>query len=123
MARYKIKRSILLSLLAASKKLYPNEFFCLLSAKDKDEIVDEFVVVPAEYSKNSVFIKHWLIPFDKKIVGSLHSHPLGNNPSFVDLTNFPKFGKIHLITFPPFCINCFAAFDNNGKNVSVEVID
>ena len=119
-----IKSQILLSLLKASSNVFPLEFFAMLAYSKDKKLIDEFVVVPTEYSCNSVSIKTWLVPFDKKIVGTLHSHPNGfSKPSQTDLQNFAKFGEIHLITYPPFNLDSFSAFDNNGKKIVLKVFD
>jgi len=121
---FKIKRQLILDLLKASSNLFPLEFFSMLAYTKDKNLIDEYVVVPSEYSQNSVSIKPWLVPFDRKIVGTLHSHPNSfNKPSLTDLQNFAKFGEIHLITCPPFDLDSFSAFDNYGNRLELEVVD
>lgn len=121
---FSIKRNVLESVLEASSNLFPNEFFCLLGGERKKKIIDEFVMIPAEYMRDSVAIKHWLMPLDLRIIGSVHSHPRGiPRPSPQDLRNFAKFGEIHLITFPPFSLQSFHAFDSRGNNLYLNLVD
>lgn len=123
MLDYKIKRDVLLSILKASSNLFPDEFFCLLGGDKREKIIDEFVVVPAEYLKDSVSINTWLMPIDPRVVGSVHSHPHKSPPSVTDLQNFAKFGEIHLITFPPFFLESFLAFDTKGRKLELKVVE
>ena len=121
---YKIKREILDDVLQASSNLDPLEFFAMLACSKQKGMIDEFVVVPAEYSRNSVLIKQWLIPFDRSIIGTIHSHPSGQSvPSHMDRQNFAKFGEIHLITFPPFSSQSFEVFDSQGRRTKIAVVD
>ncbi|MBI4043960.1 MAG: Mov34/MPN/PAD-1 family protein, partial [Candidatus Diapherotrites archaeon] len=53
-----------------------------------------------------------LIPFDSRIVGTIHSHPSGKgHPSSEDLNAFSRMGSIHLIAYPPFEWTHFNAFN------------
>lgn len=121
---YKIKKATLLSIVDAAKNTYPNEFFSLLGGDRKKKIIDEFIVVPAQYGKTFTVVKVHLIPFDQKIVGSVHSHPSPNPfPSKGDLNTFSKFGEIHLIIAHPFNLNTVKAFNREGAKVSIGVIE
>lgn len=121
---YRIKRSLLFDVLEASGNLFPNEFFALLSGDRKNKLLSEFVVAPAEYSRNSAMVKTHLLPLDRSIFGSIHSHPRGSpSPSLMDLQNFAKFGEIHLITFPPFDAGSFRCFDARGRKVEIIAVD
>ena len=121
---FKIKKATLLSIIDAAQHTYPNEFFCLLGGDKKSKIIDEFIVVPAEYGKTFTSIKVHLIPFDPKIVGSVHSHPSPNPfPSSGDLNTFSKFGEIHLIIAHPFNLSTVRAFDRDGEEANIEVVE
>ena len=120
---YKIKQATISSVIEASSNLYPDEFFCLLGGDKKEKVIDEFIVVPAEYLRDSVSINTWLMPIDPRVVGSVHSHPHKSPPSITDLQNFAKFGEIHLITFPPFSSESFLAFGTKGKRLEIRVVD
>ncbi len=118
------KRKTLESIAEAAKNVFPKEFIALLGSKNKNSIIDELVVTPATFgdSFSSVYLD--LLPFDKSIVGSVHSHPSDNNwPSSADKRFFKKTGKIHLIICLPFNISSIRAFDAEGKEVEIEVVE
>ena len=121
---WRIKRAVLLDLLEAARNAYPNEFFALLGGNKKEKIIDEIIVVPAEYGRTSTLIKTWLVPFDSRIAGSAHSHPGNYNfPSSADISSFAQFGTIHLIMAHPYNLNSTRAFNVKGKQEKVEVVE
>lgn len=120
---WKVKRAVIADLLEAARNAYPNEFFALLGGNKKEKIIDEIIVVPAEYGRESTLIKTWLVPFDSRIAGSAHSHPgHHNSPSSADLSSFAQFGELHLIMAYPYNLNSTRAFNVNGKEEKVEVV-
>lgn len=111
-------------LLLAARNTYPNEFFALLGGDKKGSVIDEFVVVPAVYGKNFAMVHTNLVPFDMRVLGSVHSHPSRNwRPSGADLSSFGKFGGINLIIAYPFDINSVRAFDIEGRKLEIEVLE
>ncbi len=120
---WRIKRAVLLDLLEAAGNAYPNEFFALLGGNKKEKMIDEIIVVPAEYGRTSTLIKTWLVPFDSRIAGSAHSHPGNYNfPSRADLSSFAQFGELHLIMAQPYNLNSTRAFNVKGGQEKVEVV-
>lgn len=120
----KIKKGLLLELLQACVNTHPNEFFAFLG-KDKDNIVNHFVIVPIFYtSQDSVSYRTDTLPMDSSIAGTIHSHPgLNYKPSKADLHSFEKKGFIHLIiTYPYNSFNSIHAFSKNGKEIGFEII-
>ena len=119
----KFSKSLLEDLLEASKNTFPNEFLALLS-ENKKGIISEFVLTPTIFGKTHAIFRRDLMPIDKSIVGSYHSHPSNSAmPSKADLRVFSSTGKIHLIAHYPFNFGAIKAFDNNGKTIQLEVID
>ncbi len=119
---WRIKQGTLEAVLLAARNTFPNEFFCLLGGNKKEKIVGEFVVIPAVFGKQHTMVQDWLKPIDKKIVGSMHSHPSKNNfPSSADLNSFPRFGEIHLIAGYPFRLEDARLFDLKGKKIEFEL--
>ncbi len=119
----KIKQSVLLDIIEASRNTYPNEFMALLGGDKKTKTIDEIVIVPAIYGKSHAIIQTGLIPVDFRIMGSVHSHPSPNAfPSRGDLRTFPRLGEIHFIIAFPFDITSIKAFDSTGKEVDFEVV-
>ncbi|MEM4662757.1 MAG: Mov34/MPN/PAD-1 family protein [Candidatus Diapherotrites archaeon] len=120
---FRIKKDVLEGIIEAVKNTYPREFFALLGSSN-DKIIDEIIVVPAIYGSTHVLIKSNLIPFDSKIVGSVHSHPIGlPKPSTEDLRHFSNFGDVHLIISWPFSIDSIKAYDVHGKEIELVIVE
>lgn len=120
---HKIKKQVIESITMAAKTVYPKEFISMLGKNEKEEI-NELVILPAVYGKNFSSMRTDLIPFDSKIVGTIHSHPSpNNNPSSADLKVFSALGKIHLIICWPFNLDNIKAFDSKGKETELEIIE
>jgi len=119
----KIKESVVESICIAAKNVYPNEFISMLGKNRENEIF-ELVMLPAVYGKNFSSIRTDLIPFDRNIIGTIHSHPgRNNNPSQGDLKVFSMLGKIHLIICQPFEPENIKGFDEKGKEIQIEKIN
>lgn len=120
---WQVKREVLLMAIEAANNCYPDEFFALIGGYRKKKIVDEMVVVPAVYGENYSLVKTWLVPIDRKIVGTLHSHPSPNNrPSPADVRTFAHFGDINLILGHPYRLESVAAYDALGKTEKIELV-
>lgn len=116
----KINKKVLKNILALSKNAYPSEVGGLLLGK---EIIDDFVLVPAEFTTHSVYVKLYDIPIYPNLAGSFHSHPVeSSEPSSADLRFFGKMGKVHIIFAYPYDLNSFIAYDSEGKQVKLEVV-
>ena len=119
-----IKSGTLEALLLASKNTFPNEFLALLSSKEKNKVIDEFVLFPSIYGKTFSSIRLDLAPYDSNIMGSVHSHPYGRAmPSRADLRAFRAMGEINLIIASPFNLESVNAFNKQGKQIELEVIE
>lgn len=120
----KIRKQLLEDLLQACRNTFPNEFFALLGTKSDPETIEEFVVVPTVFGRRHSIVRADLVPFDKKIVGTIHSHPSKNNhPSSGDLDAFQDLGKIHLIAAIPFALKSTRAFNSDGKEIMLEAVE
>jgi len=65
-----------------------------------------------------------MLPADLTIVGTVHSHPSGAlHPSEADLRLFRNWGRRHLILGAPFGPGLWRAYDGNGQETSLEVVD
>ena len=117
---FKIKEAVIESILLATKASFPNEFFALLGGEKEQKIIDELVIVPVIQGDKFVLIKEHLIPFDSRIIGSIHSHPSKNaRPSKADLKQFSRKGLIHLIVGFPYDLNSIKCYDFNGIETSL----
>ena len=120
----KIKSATIETIINSARNVYPNEFIALLGVSGKEDVIDEIVMVPATYGRNYSAIKTWLVPFDRSIVGSIHSHPgVGNSPSKADLRAFAKFGDIHFIISYPYNLESLKVFNVRGNALEFEVVD
>ncbi|MDO8538777.1 MAG: Mov34/MPN/PAD-1 family protein [archaeon] len=119
----KILKRLLEDLLQASRNTFPNEFLALL-AVNKEQVIAEFVLIPTIYGKTHAIFRRDLMPIDKSIVGSYHSHPSNSSkPSSADLRVFSGIGKIHLIGHYPYNFDTIKAFNEEGKIIELEIIE
>ena len=119
---YAIKRGCLESIIIAARNVYPQEFFSMLGGKNKG--IEELVVVPAVFGDDFSSYRLDLVPMDRSIIGTVHSHPSpANYPSDADLDSFEKFGEVHLIISYPYDFNTIRAFDDKGKKLSLRVVE
>ena len=119
-----IPSNILDAVYAGAKELYPRESFLLLRGKKTKGIISviDLVLAPfAVHEEGAVYFNPYKFAGDFSIVGTVHSHPSGNNsPSDTDLNYF--FGRILMIVGYPYeGKSCIAAYDSNGDKVPIEV--
>jgi proteasome lid subunit RPN8/RPN11 len=121
----KIKRQTLQALVIAAQNTYPHEFIALLgSTQKKSGVIDEFIVLPATFGETFSSIRLDLLPYTSGAIGSVHSHPGPSaSPSRGDLSAFRAMGEIHLIIAYPFSFESTKAFDANGKQLQLEVVE
>jgi proteasome lid subunit RPN8/RPN11 len=118
----KIKKTALEFILGVSKEVYPNEFGGML--RGRGDTIEEVMVIPATtYGETFVTTRMDMVPFDKSIIGSVHSHPVESfRPSGADLESFRKTGRIHLIVKKPYkSIQDIAAYDAAGNRIKLEI--
>ncbi len=121
---YKIKRGTAESIALAARNTYPDEFIAMVGGNKGEMLIDELVVVPAIYGEDFAAVKQYLLPFDFRVLGSVHSHPSASNlPSVEDLATFLALGEIHIIIAYPFTLNTMKAFNSNGKEIGLEVVE
>jgi len=119
-----IPSNILDAIYAGAKELYPRESFLLLRGKKSKGIISvtDLVLAPfAAHEKGAVHFNPYMFAGDFSIVGTVHSHPSGNNsPSDTDLNYF--FGRVLMIVGYPYeGKSCIAAYDSNGDKVPIDV--
>lgn len=121
-----IPSNILETIYAGAKELYPRESFLLLRGKKKKGIITitDLVLAPfAIHGEGEVHFNPYMFAGDFSLVGTVHSHPSGNNsPSHVDLNYF--FGRILVIVGYPYeGRSCIAAYDSNGDKLPLEITE
>jgi proteasome lid subunit RPN8/RPN11 len=111
-------------ILESAKALYPRETIFLLRGKTRKNMVaiSEMLVPPfATYGRGFSAFPTYMLPIDFSIVGTAHSHPSGNlTPSVGDLNH--SFGRLILIVaFPYESQENMAAYNREGKKLTLHV--
>jgi len=117
---YQIKKEALEFMLGVSRSLYPREFIGFLRAEENT--ITEVIVLPGSiYGRGFGSVQDHMLPPDKTIIGSVHSHPSQNNlPSKVDKHMFSRKGRINIIIKYPYqTIEDLAAYNSNGDRVEL----
>jgi len=119
-----ITRHALDSALASGRSAYPNEFGGVLRA-DPPGVISELLLVPGGTAGRRHANFHlYMLPADLTVVGSVHSHPSGAlHPSGADLRLFRSWGRRHLILGSPFGPGSWRAYDGNGEETHLDVVD
>jgi proteasome lid subunit RPN8/RPN11 len=115
-----IREAALELILGASRETYPREFIALL--RGEGDLIEEVLVVPASvYGSGFSSLRRHMLPMDRSVIGSVHSHPSGNHaPSKGDLFSFGKRGGFHLIVrFPAQSIDDIACYDDEGNMLTL----
>lgn len=119
----KIKGEALEFMLGVSRRYYPSEFGGML--RGKNDVIEELLMIPAStYGDGFVDTRLDMVPIDRSILGSFHSHPgRSYRPSRADLEFFLKTGPVHLIARSPYAgIIDVAAYDRSGKRINLSVL-
>lgn len=121
---YKIRLSVIESICIAARQSYPNEFIALLGGNNAEKTIGELVVLPSISGEDFATLRLDLLPLDRSVFGSVHSHPgCSNSPSKGDIQTFSKLGKIHAIVCAPFSAKNVKFFDSSGKGQKFEIIN
>lgn len=109
----------------SARSSHPKEFAGLLSVGDDKEIISEVVLLPGTISgSRHAIYRLTMAPVDYSIVGTVHSHPSPYPvPSEADINFFQKYGRVHIIIAMPYNDTSWKAYDFNGKEIHLEVVD
>ncbi len=120
---WKIKKELLEGVCELAKETYPNEFVSALRAKEG--LIYELVLIPGTQSSDrSAVFRIGMLPPDREIVGTVHSHPLPDpRPSGEDFFLFEKYGGVHIIVAYPYDMGSWRSYDSAGEEVKLEVMD
>ena len=120
----KLKKDVLNSILSFCKIKHPNEAILILRGKSKkgDVFIDGLIIPPFAFNAHSSSgFPHYMLPADISYVGTVHSHPSGNeHPSITDLNNF--YELISLIVRYPYEDKDIFAWDSNGNAVKLTIV-
>ncbi|AUX08608.1 proteasome Rpn11 subunit JAMM motif protein [Halalkaliarchaeum desulfuricum] len=127
-----IARETMEFILEACEETHPNEYMGFLRADDArklgldrdGQVITDVLVIPGTVSNPmSATVKTNMKPNDIRSVGSVHSHPNGVlRPSDEDLMTFGQ-GQVHIIVGAPYGWGDWRAFDNEGEQTKLDVID
>jgi proteasome lid subunit RPN8/RPN11 len=112
--------SLLDSLLEASRRNHPDEFFAVLGGEVRGEevIVDSLLIVPFEASDTGAVFDLMSVHL-RGAVGTFHSHPYGEPvPSEDDLLLFRRLGAVHAIAAYPYDRRSVRFYDKSGRNIT-----
>ena len=123
MRKWKIDRECLDTILESSKSMHPREFAGFLRADG--DVIREVLLLPGMiHGDRHAMFNLAMLPIDYSIVGTVHSHPSSSNkPSKEDLQMFFKYGKVHIIVAMPYNEKSWKAYDWNGREIEVEIIE
>lgn len=119
-----IRREALEFILGVSGELYPREFVGMLRAEG--DLITEILVIPASiYGEGFAHTKSYMVPLDRSIIGSVHSHPGSSySPSKRDLIFFGKHGRVHLIARHPYSgLVDVACYLNDGTRLTLVLVE
>lgn len=119
-----IKKSALDSIISYCKMRHPNEAILLLCGKSsKDTATVERLMIPP-FSYFGPYYSGFptlLLPFDRSILGIMHSHPNGSSePSLTDL-NSDFIGYISMIVSYPYEDDDIHIYDSRGEKLEFSV--
>jgi proteasome lid subunit RPN8/RPN11 len=119
-----VTRECLDSALACARSAFPNEFGGILKA-DPPGVISELLLVPGTTAgRRHANFQLYMLPVDLGVAGTVHSHPSGAlHPSDADLTLFRHWGRRHLILGYPYGPGQWRAYDGNGSEIPLPVID
>ena len=117
-----IRKQAIQLMLEAGKGSLPNEFAGVLRAYGG--VITEVMVLPGtEQGARAALFKFHMMPSDKSVVGTVHSHPSGVYwPSGADLELFDRFGSVHIICGHPFTLRDWQAYDGRGRARRIDVV-
>ena len=119
-----ITRHALDSALASARSAYPNEFGGVLRADPPGTIAELLLIPGGTAGRRHANFHLYMLPADLSVVGTVHSHPSGAlHPSGADLHLFRSWGLRHLILGAPYGPGSWRAYDGNGRETTLEVVE
>lgn len=118
-----ISRDLIKLMMEASRSSHPHEFAALLRAEKG--VISEIVFVPGTVSdETSALMMFHMMPIDRSIIGSVHSHPVHDlRYSEADLNMFGSKGSYNFIVAFPYGENDWVCYNPRGERVSIPVVD
>jgi len=118
-----IEKETLLTLLEMGRSSMPNEFI-VMTGFEKGVINMTYPIPGSIGGSDAANIFTDMIPLGMRLAGTAHSHPNGIlYPSDADLSTFCETGAVHIIVGPPFDENGWKAFNREGHEIKLEVVE
>lgn len=122
--RVVIKKSVLDSMISYCKMRHPNEAILILCGRSsRDTLTVERLMIPpfSYFGPYYSGFPTMLLPFDRSIIGTMHSHPNGSSePSLTDL-NADPIGYISIIVSYPYEDDDVHVYDSRGERLGFSV--
>lgn len=120
---HSIRRDVLDLICQAARAQHPHEFGATLRAEKG--VITELVLTPGTIGGDRhTFINYHMLPIDRTIVGTIHSHPgPWAIPSDADKQVFNAFGHTHIIIAEPYTEDTWIAYDQHGEPVDLDVVE
>lgn len=108
---------------ASARATHPNEFGAAMRAEGG--VITELVLVPGTIAGDAhTFLPLGSLPIDASLVGTIHSHPGPEAiPSDADKQLFNAFGHTHVIMAMPYDEESWIAYDQNAREIVLDVVD
>ncbi|GIU72197.1 MAG: metalloprotease [Candidatus Nitrosocaldaceae archaeon] len=117
------KREVRDSILTFCKIHHPHEAILILCGNNKkDRLIIERLMVPplSEHGPYYSGFPTYMLPYDRSIIGTAHSHPSGNaTPSLTDLHHF--IGLVSVIVRYPYEDRDLFAYNSNGEELEYSI--
>jgi hypothetical protein len=88
-------------------------------------VISELLLLPGTTAgRRHANFQLWMLHADLSVAGTVHSHPSGAlHPSDADLRLFRSWGRRHLILGAPYGQGAWRAYDGNGRETTLRVVE
>ena len=121
-----IERDVVKSILVYAQGIHPKEGILLLRGKVKGDSIrinDLWIPPQAIHGAGFSSFPIYRLPFDRSIIGTVHSHPSGSiTPSTIDLNHFYG-GIMAIVCFPYASENDIAFYNREGERIPHKIIE
>lgn len=123
--KWSITRECLEMILESAKSTHPREFAAMLRVEKGTHKISEILLLPGTIQgEEQAIFRFSMLPVDFSVVGTVHSHPSPHPiPSDADLDFFGQRGRIHIIAASPYDSKAWRAYDHNGEEVEIQILE
>jgi len=120
---WKVSLSTIKDACLAARNYYPDEFMCFLGGDEKKQEINEIVLVPTTNGEDFSSVWEGVLPLDKGILGSMHSHPDSSAEASEEDKKFFQKYSINAILGHPFEHRNMRFYDSKTRPLKIELID